>query len=382
MEEAQRGIPKALFCATVLGSAPWSPQQFLPWVLGHSAGQTRARARGGCAHGGTPSHGLRWLGRHDAAAVSAQTPQDARYGRTSTCGAALGQSGRHGEIGGKPMTRLTKGWFTVLLVSVVLTNGGCLLGLPLGGGALVGPGRGSGFETQMLYTPTLKLPESPKTIEAKAQLEPFASKIPPPDADSKRGDREVTSAGSMEGDLAELIRHAILTDFRVNSVFRSVRIYEDQPDLLIRGVIYQFAEHRSQPWYAHVPLVRVLLGPRDKVEGGVHPELMLSTSTGHLVGTYQGRSMFPDANQSGTEKERGLRPPGVQLNRAFTEAVRQIREQMLADRELMSDLLAVGRAGDGQGNVVSRVPLEKDWLWGEKGRAGRSRCTHADPDLQ
>jgi hypothetical protein len=77
MEEAQRGIPKALFCATVLGSAPWSPQQFLPWVLGHSAGQTRARARGGSAHGGTPSHGLRWLGRHDAAAVSAQTPQDA-----------------------------------------------------------------------------------------------------------------------------------------------------------------------------------------------------------------------------------------------------------------------------------------------------------------
>jgi hypothetical protein len=155
----------------------------------------------------------------------------------------------------------------------------------------------------MPYTPTLKLPESPKTIEANAQLEPFVSKIPPPDADSKGGDREVISAGSMEGDLAEQIQHAILTDFRVNSVFRSVRIYEDQPDLLIRGVIYQFAEHRSQPWYAHVPLVRVFLGTRDQVEGSVHLELMLSTSTGHPVGTYQGRSMFPDANQSGIEKE-------------------------------------------------------------------------------
>src|SRR5262245_41644925 len=144
------------------------------------------------------------------------------------------------------MTRLTKGWLTVLLASIGLTNAGCLLGIPLGGGALMGLGRGSGSETPMLYTPTLKLPESPKTIEAKAQLEPFVSKIPPPDADSTRGDREVTSAGSMEGDLAELIRDAILTDFRVNSVFRSVRIYEDQPDLLIQGVIYQFAEHRSQ----------------------------------------------------------------------------------------------------------------------------------------
>jgi hypothetical protein len=234
----------------------------------------------------------------------------------------------------------------------------------------------------MLYTPTLKLPESPKTIEAKAQLEPLVSKIPAPDADSKQGDREVISAGSMDGDLAELIRQATLTDFRVNSVFQSVRIYEDQPDVVIRGVIYQFAEHRSQPWYAHVPLVRIFLGTRDQVEGGVHLELMVSTSTGHLVGTYQGRSMFPEANQSGTEQESRPRPPGVQLNRAFTEAVRQIRGQMLADRELMSDLLAVGRADDGQGNVVTRVPLEEDWRGGEKGIAGRSRCTHTDPNLQ
>ena len=82
----------------------------------------------------------------------------------------------------------------------------------------MGLGRGSGSETQVLYTPTLKLSESPKTIEAKARLEPFVSEIPPPDADSKRGDREVTSAGSMDGDLAEQIRHAILIDFRVNSV--------------------------------------------------------------------------------------------------------------------------------------------------------------------
>jgi hypothetical protein len=116
------------------------------------------------------------------------------------------------------MTRLTKGWFTFLLASVVLTNAGCLLGIPLGGGALMGLGRGTGSGTQMLYTPTLKLSESPKTIEAKARLEPFVSEIPPPDADSKRGDRELTSAGSMEGDLADQIRHAILIDFRVNAV--------------------------------------------------------------------------------------------------------------------------------------------------------------------
>src|SRR5262245_53819275 len=67
--------PKSTFCTTVLGSAPWSPQGFLPGVLGYRAGRTRAR--GGSAHDGTRRQGLWCLGHHDAAAVSAQAPQNA-----------------------------------------------------------------------------------------------------------------------------------------------------------------------------------------------------------------------------------------------------------------------------------------------------------------
>jgi hypothetical protein len=125
----------------------------------------------------------------------------------------------------KPMTRLAKGCSTLLLASLTLTNAGCILGIPVG--ILTGLGRGEGSEPQILFTPTLKLPESPKTIEAEVQFEPFVSKIPSPNADAKWGAQEVTSAGSMDGDLAELIRQALLTDFRVNLVVQSVRMYED-----------------------------------------------------------------------------------------------------------------------------------------------------------
>ncbi len=45
-------------------------------------------------------------------------------------------------------------------------------------------------------------------------------------------DQEVTSAGSIEGDLAELIRPAILTDFRVNLLVRTIlREHRDRPHL-------------------------------------------------------------------------------------------------------------------------------------------------------
>jgi hypothetical protein len=118
------------------GERPRGPQRSLPWVLGHSAGRTRERARGRSAHEGTLSHGLRWLGPHDVAAVSAQAPQDAIWEDLHMRPCFWAERATWGNRG-KPMTRLTKGWFTFLLASVVLTNAGCFLGIPLGGGALM-----------------------------------------------------------------------------------------------------------------------------------------------------------------------------------------------------------------------------------------------------
>src|SRR5262245_41644924 len=60
------------------GERPLEPAAVFAWGAAVLCGpDTRARTRGGSAHEGTRSHGLRCLRRHDAAAVSAQAPQNA-----------------------------------------------------------------------------------------------------------------------------------------------------------------------------------------------------------------------------------------------------------------------------------------------------------------
>ena len=231
-----------------------------------------------------------------------------------------------------------KGIAVLLFAIVGFSQSGCLIGLVgLGMAPLVG-GRSPDSERAAFYTPTVRLSESPKTIEANVKLEPFINRIPITDSKSKRGDHEIPGPGSMEGELTELVRQAILADFRTNLVFANVRIHEDHPELVIRGLIQQFAEYHTRPWYGKIPLVGNLVGAGEQVEGGVELLLTVSTPTGEPIGTYQGQSTFPDANTTDSDKEKKRRPqpPGERLNRAFSEAVHQIRQQMLADQKLVN----------------------------------------------
>ena len=183
------------------------------------------------------------------------------------------------------------------------------------------------------YVPTIKLTESPQTIEARAQLGPFENHIPPADSETARGDQEVTKS-VMEGELIDLVRQAILTDFRSNAVYSSVRLHEEHPDLAIQGNIYQFSEYRSKPWYAKIPLIGRLFSNSERVEGGVSLDVMVSTPDGLLVGIYSGESRFPVETSPSQSPPKNRQAPGLQLNRAFTEAMRQIRAKMLADEQL------------------------------------------------
>jgi hypothetical protein len=232
------------------------------------------------------------------------------------------------------MMHVKKGMVAFLIVSVALTHSGCMLvALP----RLLAD-RTSRSETPTSYTPSIKLLESTKTIDGKVRLDPFVSRIPTLDEDKRDGQGVISlgSFGSVEGNLTELVHQAILMDFRVNLVFASIRAHEAQPDLVIRGFIYQFDEHHSRPWYARIPLVGNLLSSGDHVEGGVNLDLVVSTPHGRLIGIYQGRSTFPDTGRKEADQKKKRSSFGEHLNRAFTEAVRQIREQMLADQELMS----------------------------------------------
>lgn len=222
---------------------------------------------------------------------------------------------------------------TVVLLSASLSLQGCI------GGALglvrllTGGHEGRGDSSAVSYVPTIKLAESPRTIEAHAQLGLFENNIPPENPEMQRGGQEVTKS-MMEGDLADLVQQAVLTDFRSNAVYSGVRLHEEHPDLSIRGNIYQFSEYRSKPWYAKIPLIGRLFSDSERIEGGVSLDVMVSTPDGILVGIYSGQSRFPVEEPSPQSPPKNRHAPGQQLNRAFTEAMRQIRAKMLADEQL------------------------------------------------
>lgn len=223
-----------------------------------------------------------------------------------------------------------RSFILMLLVLTSLGQQGCI-GAAMGLVRLATGGHGEAAAAS--YVPTIKLTESPQTIEARAQLGPFENNIPPTDPEHARGDQEVTKI-AMEGALTDLVQQAVLADFRTNSVYRSVRLHEEHPDLVIQGHIYQFSEFRSKPWYAKIPLIGRLFSDGERIEGGVSLDLMVLTPDGLLVGIYTGQSHIPTDASTSALLSKNHRSPGQQLNRAFTESMRQIRQQMAMDEHL------------------------------------------------
>ncbi|TKB67086.1 MAG: hypothetical protein E8D47_04645 [Nitrospira sp.] len=220
----------------------------------------------------------------------------------------------------------------LLFLVLLLSQQGCV-------GAVIGPAMGlmrlamGGDASGTAYVPTITLAESPRTIEAHARLGSFETNIPQANPETARRDQEVTQS-MMEGDLADLVRQAVLADFRMNLVYSNIRLHEKHPDLVIQGHIYQFSEYRSKPWYAKTPLIGRLFSDTERIEGGVSLDLMVMTPDGVLIGMYTGQSRFPTEVSPTQSLPKNQRTPGQSLNRAFTEAVRQIRAQMLADEQL------------------------------------------------
>lgn len=226
----------------------------------------------------------------------------------------------------------------LVLIAGSLAHTGCV-GAAIGGSMAVirlatGGFGGKDAGQGNAYRPALQLTESPRTIEARVRFEPLVNVIPPSDSDRPRGDQELTES-ALEGELVtDLVQLAVLTDFRTNFVATSIRLHEPNPELVVRGALYQFAEYRSRPWYAKIPILERLFNER--VEGGASIELRVLTSDGELIGLYSGESRFSSEEASWETLPKNQRTPGKPLNRAFTETMRQIRAKMLADDRLMN----------------------------------------------
>src|SRR5438093_10305766 len=194
------------------------------------------------------------------------------------------------------------------------------------------------LEACSYYVPRVTLEESPQTIPARVQLYPLVdASMAESQHSPQAGDGTITDPAYQDEPLADLVTTAILKDFRKNGVFDAIGRNTSSPDLVLQGEIHRFQERVRSPRWLAIPLVNILVmlfaAPVESHTVDVELELVLAYPDGIPLGQYRGQSQF--AQEITIYDPEVWNAEGHRLNLAFTEAVRQIREQMLADEKLM-----------------------------------------------
>ena len=190
------------------------------------------------------------------------------------------------------------------------------------------------------YKPSVSLGESPKTIKAKVKIDTFVDKSPTDDKDSKVGGVSATAPGTLAGNLDSEITDAVLSDFNNNQLFTETKKRIDSPDLILKGNINRFygkAGINELGWIT-IPLdILWFFGlPIQTDEGMVDITMQLTKTDGTLVGEYNGKYEYLETFSMYNNPV--LNVPS-RLNKAFSEAIKQIREKILADEPRLTTVV-------------------------------------------
>jgi hypothetical protein len=192
------------------------------------------------------------------------------------------------------------------------------------------------------YTPTLSLPVSPETIQARVLFRELVDGSPGEDRDKGMwAEISCTSPESMVGTVSTGISNAILQDLQQNEVFLEVRKRMDHPDLILEGRIHRFVAKSG------MTVIGIVTLPIDWITGGlfwllgipirtswgtVNLELTLRTPDGEILGTYTGTRRFR-WHHTVYNTRWALYSCPTKLNEMFGEVVREMRASMIADRK-------------------------------------------------
>jgi hypothetical protein len=140
------------------------------------------------------------------------------------------------------------------------------------------------------------------------------------------------------GELTRRVEDELFTELDAAGVFSRITRFHPNPDVILSGRITAFHErYRPQSWATirdAVPyggkIAQLLRLKTHASSGAVHLTLVVLKSTGEALGTYTGKSSF---NETFTPTKADP-PPGTFLNRALSEAVHQIQDELSHDLEL------------------------------------------------
>lgn len=136
-------------------------------------------------------------------------------------------------------------------------------------------------------------------------------------------------------ELTDQIEAELLKELDAAGVFSRVTAFDPDPDLILSGRINALYEHYRPQIWSQVPIpgietVTQMLRMKTHVSSGkVDLTLFVMKPNGKVVGTYTGQTTFRETFNPTTEV-----PPGARLNRALSDAVRQIQEKISHDAQL------------------------------------------------
>lgn len=187
------------------------------------------------------------------------------------------------------------------------------------------------------YKPSLSLGSSSITIPARVQLNELSDQSDPKRKTKKVMGTSATAPGTMAGVLSTELTNALLIDFRNNQVFKEVEKRAENPELVVDGTIFAFYGHAGPNalyWITlPVDIIWFFGLPIFSEEGAVDLELTVHRPDGSIVGKYRGSSGFEDSYSVYTPRMIAI---GTTLNKAFDEAVREIREQLAGDAQRLA----------------------------------------------
>jgi hypothetical protein len=192
------------------------------------------------------------------------------------------------------------------------------------------------------YTPKVDLSESPATIPIVVELHRFQevseTKMPGQPYGLVASGIKIAEPGELAGPITD----AVLEDLGKNHVFEHIDTFAEHPDVILTGTIRKFYETYRPKIWTRLPYAKVVA---KLVEVDTHTataevdlDVILLGANGVRIGTYRGHATKTDDFVPNKQNE-----PGARLNWTLSEAVHQVRQALIRDEKLASEIYGTHR---------------------------------------
>jgi len=212
--------------------------------------------------------------------------------------------------------------------------------------------------TTISYVPKVSLDLSPKTINKTVQIDRFKDASPAEHKITPFMGLSVTNRESLANELDLEVTNAVVSDFSENRLFKEVGRKIENPDFVIKGEIKEFYGKSQLNAFAKISMITLIAGsmasifakelwifylsyapmfswyfgaPVSKNTSEIVIEMRLyDNNNDKLINTYTGKGTV--LNSSSIYDNKIFAIPTM-TNKAFSRAIMQIRDQILADMD-------------------------------------------------